>query len=78
MDLSYFDLAHLDKLMLSAGFCPLKQSEIPENVDVGLRPDGYIFSRLKNSIASICRAIAYIIKGEASPSVNRRFYRLVS
>jgi SAM-dependent methyltransferase len=73
--LNYFDLAHLDALLITAGFVPLKQAELPSEVRVGLRPEHNMFPRMKNSFASLFRQARYAITGEALPTANRRFYR---
>lgn len=73
--LNYFDLKHLDQILLKAGFRPLRQAELPENVIVGLRPDTSAIRRFKNGLASIARIMGYIRAGDACPSPTRRFYR---
>ena len=73
--LNYFDLSHLDALMESVGFVALRQADIPGEVRVGLRPEGNILPRLKNTLASMLREVRYVLTGEALPTANRRFYQ---
>lgn len=73
--LNYYDLLHLDGLMKGHGFVPLKQTELTECVDIGLRNEKQATVRLKNGVASTFRLIEYIIKGSTNNSVNSRFYQ---
>jgi SAM-dependent methyltransferase len=73
--LNYFDLAHLDALMNQTGFVALRQSALPGEVRIGLRPEMWRGARLRNSIASMLRGAGYAWTGDALPSVNRRFYQ---
>lgn len=73
--LSYFDLAHLDRMAENAGFRPLRQSQLPEAVDAGIRAEERGLPRLKNSLASLLRLADYARSGDALASVTRRFYR---
>ena len=76
--LNYFDLLHLDRSMADFGFIPLKQSELPEAVDIGLRPELSSIKRWQNGLMSLKRLFLYIINGSAINTVNSRFYRLIA
>lgn len=73
--LNYFDLAHLDSLMESAGFVALDADELPGEVSIGLRAESGMVERVKNAMASMYRCAKYALTGKALSSVNRRFYR---
>lgn len=74
--LNYFDLEHLDALLKEFGFLPLTRSQLPGTVNIGLRPEPSRLARFKNSMASLVRLLGYARIGDASPTVNSRFYRL--
>jgi SAM-dependent methyltransferase len=74
--LNYFDLAHLDRLLHEFGFTPYRQANLPNWVNIGLRPSGSLTDRLMNSLASLSRLGQYVFSGDALRSVTGRFYRL--
>jgi SAM-dependent methyltransferase len=73
--LNYFDMKHLDALLASQGFLPLAQAELPGEVEIGLRPERQLTSRLKNAAASSLRLARYALTGDRQQSVNAMFYR---
>ena len=73
--LNYFTVEHLDRMMASAGFSPIRQAGLPSEVAIGLRPDRNVTRRLKNTLASVHRSLRYGLTGDALRNVNRRFYR---
>ena len=74
--LSYFDLQHLDGMMLDCNFVAVHNDEIGRNIDVGLRPEKDFYSKIKNGAASGARIVKYIFNRPIMESVSRRFYRL--
>lgn len=74
--LNYFDLHHLDSMMMTHSFIPLKQSELPEAIDIGLRSKLSHIKKWKNGFASFKRLFLYLISGSALHTVNSRFYKL--
>jgi SAM-dependent methyltransferase len=73
--LNYFDLTHLDGLMNGANLTPLKASELPRPVNVGLRASHQFFERAKNAIASSFRMMGYVANADAMANVTARFYK---
>ena len=73
--LNYFDLSHLDSLMKGAGFVALKQADLASEIRIGLRPERQSIPRIKNTFASLIRALRYAVGGDTTPTVNRRYYR---
>lgn len=73
--LSYFDATRLDAVMEKAGFKALKQSELPVDVGIGLRPNAGVLNRLTNGVASALRGIRYVATGDAIRQATMRFYR---
>lgn len=76
--LNYFDMTHLDRMMQSEGFAVLKQSEVPGEVEIGLRPGRRFTARFKNAAASSVRLFRYVFGGDPKSTVNARFYRCSS
>jgi len=76
--LNYFDMTHLDRMMQSEGFGLLRPSEVPGEVEIGLRPERRLTARLKNAAASLVRLSGYALGGDLSSTVNARFYRCIN
>jgi 2-polyprenyl-3-methyl-5-hydroxy-6-metoxy-1,4-benzoquinol methylase len=74
--LNYFNRVNLDRMLLSAGFESIKAAQLPENIDIGLRPETNRSSRIKNSLASTVRMIRYVALGDVGRSVEYSFYVL--
>jgi SAM-dependent methyltransferase len=75
--LNYFDIEHLDRLMGKYGLVPLRGCELPDAVEIGLRPEMSLPRRIMNSVASGWRLVSYAISGMGVDSVQDRFYRHV-
>jgi SAM-dependent methyltransferase len=73
--LNYFDLAHLDLMLGSAGFLPIPELKLAGEVSIGLRRDAGVMRRAKNACATALRLVRYAVTGRASRSPNRAFYR---
>jgi 2-polyprenyl-3-methyl-5-hydroxy-6-metoxy-1,4-benzoquinol methylase len=73
--LNYFNLLTLDRMLRNAGFEAVKASELPEHVNIGLRPETTPLNRLKNGLASTVRMIQYMARGDTNRSVEHSFYR---
>jgi len=73
--LNYFNLLSLDRMLLNAGFESIKALQLPETINIGLRPESSGFNRLKNGLASTIRMIRYVALGDTSRSVEHSFYR---
>jgi SAM-dependent methyltransferase len=73
--LNYFDIHHLDAMLADAGFAPIRQGELPRDVDIGMRPARSMSARARNGAASLVRLLRYVGGGEAMASVTARFYR---
>jgi SAM-dependent methyltransferase len=73
--LNYFDIAHLDRLLSEGGFLPVVGTELPGQVNIGLRPDPSLRRRLNNSIASTFRLARYALTGQTVRTVTQGFYR---
>ena len=73
--LNYFDAARLDQMIDPVGFVPLKQSELPVDVNTGLRSSRDFLTRFSIGIASAARLTKYIFTGDAVQQATLRFYR---
>ena len=73
--LNFFDLPHLDRLLANAGFVALRQTSLPGEVRIGLRPEINLGARIKNSLASLIRLFRHALWGNALGTANLRFYR---
>lgn len=74
--LNYFDIASLDRMMAEVGFSPLNKSDLGLRIDVGLRPEKRITSRMLNGLASIKRILDYILHGDTMKTVEERYYKM--
>jgi len=73
--LNYFDLAHLDRLLAAGGFLPIRRTELPEAVNIGLRPEENPGQRTKNYLACAVRLAKYALTAQTIKTVNHQFYR---
>jgi len=73
--LNYFDLHHLDRMLDEAGFSAIPATELAF-VDIGLRSESNLITRLKNSLASTLRMARYAATGTALRNPTYGFYRL--
>lgn len=73
--LNYFNRFSLDHMLLKEGFEAVKASELPDHVNIGLRPEAKGINRLKNGLASTMRMIRYVALGDTARSVEHSFYR---
>ena len=73
--LNYFNQCQLDRMLRICSFGAVKSSELPGHVNIGLRPEHKIVSRLKNSMASALRLVRYAALGRSQRSINASFYR---
>jgi SAM-dependent methyltransferase len=72
--LNYFDLPHLDQLLARGGFRPVARTNLPGEVNVGLRPDPNFRNRLNNSLASAYRLVKYAVTAQTLRTVTHEFY----
>lgn len=73
--LNYFTLRHLDHVFASSGFAPIRPSELPGHVNIGLRPESSALSRFKNGLASGVRLMRYMTRGAVIRSVENAYYK---
>ena len=73
--LNYFDLVHLDRLLAQGGFLPVARTDLPGEVNIGLRPDPSLRKRLNNSVASALRLARYAVTAQTVRTVTHEFYR---
>lgn len=74
--LNYFDVKHLDAMTEEFDWVPLSAAASKSNIDIGLRPEPQLTSRLKNACASAIRLAKFAVNGKSLETVNCRFYRL--